>query len=136
MIARFIIEIMARPESIVQATLKKVVDSVKERYKVVRTHYSKTEKVKDSDLYSAFTEFDFEAKKFEDLFAAILDYGPTVVEIIEPKKIDVDRSELQSSVADLIAKIHFMSQTIQMLQLENMQLKNEAGAAKKVITKI
>jgi len=123
MITRFIIEVMGKPESIVEKTLKEVVKSVGERYKIVHTEYSDVEKVEKSTIFSAFVELEFEVKNFEELFLAVIDFGPTVVEVIEPSEVKVTNTELQAALSDLVSKLHLMSKAIQTLKVENFNLK-------------
>ena len=127
MIIRFIIEIMGKPPSIIEKTLRGVVDSFSNRYEVVSTDYSEAEEVKASSLFSAFVEIEFKVKDFEGLFSAVIDYGPTIIEVIEPSMINVSSTELQASLSDLVSKFHSMSKALQMLKLENLKLKKEAG---------
>lgn len=122
---------MGRPEAVVEQTLKKVVESVAERHKIIHTDYSAAEKIDKSDLFSAFVEFEFEVDDFEQLFSAVIDYGPACIEVIEPNEIKIKCSALQGALSDLVAKIHKMSQAIQILQVENMKLKKSDETTKK-----
>ncbi len=125
MIIRFTIEVMGKPEEIVDRTLKQVVSSFGERYKIVHEDYSKIKKVEGSALFSGFVEIEFEVENFEKLFAAVIDYGPVVVEVVEPPEIKVSDTELQSALSDLVAKFHQFSKAIQYLKVENMKLKEQ-----------
>jgi len=131
MITRFIIEVMGKPESIVEKTLKEVVKSVGGRYKIVHTEYSDVEKVEKSTLFSAFVELEFEVKNFEELFLAVIDFGPTVVEVIEPSEVKVTNTELQAALSDLVSKLHLMSKAIQTLKVENFNLKKGSDTTSK-----
>lgn len=125
MIARFIIEVIGRPEELVIKTLDEIIKSISERYRIENKEVSKPETIGQENLLSGFTELDIEFKNFEDLFLAIIDYGPTVVEIIEPKEIKIKSAELQSALAELVNKIHELSKTVQALKIENIKLKNK-----------
>jgi hypothetical protein len=131
MITRFIIEVLGRPEQVVIKTLEKVVETIKQRYEVLNKDYSKADKIKGSDILSAFVEVEFKVKNFEELFLAVLDFGPTVVEILEPSEINVKSSELQAALSDLVTKIHLMSKAIQSLNVNNLKLKKKLDATKK-----
>ncbi len=122
-VVRFIIEVMGRPKEVVQKTLEKVCSFIEERHKIVSKEISDVSIVENSNLLSAFLEVEFEVRNFEELFLAILDFGPTVVEIIEPSKIVIDAGELQAVISDLITKLHNMSNKIQTLHTENIKLK-------------
>lgn len=128
--ARFIIEVMGKPEKIVIETLKKTVSFLKERYKVISEDYSEPEKVEKTDLFSTFVELEFEAKNFEELFLAVIDFGPTVVEIIEPSEIKVTDTELQAALTELVRKVHQVSKGMRALKIENLKLKKKFNATK------
>lgn len=131
MMVRFIIEVLGKPAVIVEQTLKKVVESLGNRFKVLRADYSEPELFDESSILSAFVEVELKVKGFEELFSAVLDYGPTVVEILESSDLKVSSRELQASLSDMISKIHSMSKTMQALSLENMKLKNNSNVTKK-----
>ncbi len=131
MIIRFIIEIIARPKEMVDKTLREVVKVINSRYKVLNEDYSDIELVPNSSLFSGFVEVEFKVKSFEELFDAILDFGPTIVEIVEPSEIKISSAELQASLSDLLNKIHEMSKIINALKIENLRLKNDNTTTKK-----
>ncbi len=131
MIIRFIIEIIARPKEMVDKTLREVVKVINSRYKVVNEDYSDVELVPNSSLFSGFVEVEFKVKNFEELFDAMLDFGPTIVEVVEPNEIKISSAELQASLSDLLNKIHEMSKIINALKIENLKLKNNNTTTKK-----
>ncbi|MBD3312116.1 hypothetical protein GF352_01520 [archaeon] len=128
---RFIIEIMGKPGKLVTETLKKTVSFLKERYEVLSEDYSEPEMVDDADLFTAFVEIEFKVKGFEDLFLAIIDFGPTVVEIIEPSEVVVTDTELQAALTELVRKVHLLSKGLRVLKIENHKLKKQIDATKK-----
>jgi len=125
MIIRFTIEVMGKPPEMVDKTLRQVVKSFGERYKIVHEDYSEIKQIEKSSLFSGFVEIEFEVENFEKLFAAVIDYGPTIVEVVEPSEIKVRNIELQSALSDLVAKFHQFSKAIQYLKVENMKLKEK-----------
>jgi len=127
MMLRFIIEVMGRPEEVVKQTLKSVVDSLDKRHKVNNSEYSDVEKVEGADLLSGFVEVEFTVDNFEQAFLALLDYGPTVAEVIKPDKVNLNASELQNVFAEVITKLNTMSKTIQVLKVENFKLLERLG---------
>ncbi len=131
MIIRFIIEVMGKPSKIVDNTLKEIVKSFSSRHEVRNVDYADPKKVDNSDLFSAFVEFEFKIDNFEQLFLAVLDYGPTVVEVIEPYEITVKNAELQAALSELVSKFHMLSKAMQVLKLENIKLKKELNTTKK-----
>jgi len=123
-VTRFIIEVMGKPPQIVEQTLKEVSKTISKRFKIIHEEYSKAEPAEGSDLFSAFIEVEFKVKGFEELFLAVIDFGPTVVEVIEPGEIKVSNTELQSALSELVSKFHLLSKALQVLKLENIKLKN------------
>ena len=130
-ITRFIIEVMGKPPEMVKKTLEQVAKFIEERHDVIKKDISDVERVEKSEIYSGFLEIEFEVKSFEELFLAVVDFGPTVVEIIEPTKITVEASELQGALSDLIAKLHKMSKQMQLIHAENIKLKRMLSTSDK-----
>jgi len=124
-VARFMIELTGRPKEVVSQGLGKLSATFEERYKVRHKELSEPELIKGTTLYSAFIEIEFETKNFSEFFSAMLDFGPTVVEILSPKEINIKRDELQDVSTDLMNKIHELSKFIQDLSIENMTLKQQ-----------
>jgi len=127
MMLRFIIEVMGRPEEVVKQTLKGVVNSLNKRYKVNNSEISDIEKIEGADLLSGFVEVEFSVDNFEQGFLALLDYGPTVAEVIKPDKVNLNASELQNVFAEVITKLNTMSKAIQALKVENFKLLERIG---------
>lgn len=128
---RFIIEVMGKPGKLVTETLKKTVSFLKERYEVLSEDYSEPKMIDKGDLFTAFVEIEFKVESFEDLFLAIIDFGPTVVEIIEPSEVVVTDTELQAALTELVRKVHLLSKGIRALKIENIKLKKQIDATKK-----
>jgi hypothetical protein len=122
---RFIIEVMGKPKEIVEETLKKVAESIEDRYEVINKELSELKLLDGSDIFSAFVEIEFKTNSFEDFFLAVIDFGPTVVEILEPSEISIPNSELQAVISDLISKLNLMSKAIQALKINNLKQKNK-----------
>jgi hypothetical protein len=123
--ARLMIEVLGKPKEVLVKTLDKVVETINERYKVMHKEVMKPKKIKNTDMYSTILEIEVSFNKFEDLFSCVLDFGPTFVEILEPKEIVMRGIEVQNALSDLISKLHVMSKLIERLTIENMQLKNK-----------
>ncbi len=56
---------------------------------------------KQEDYYSVLFEVEFSAKNFEDVCYAVLNYGPSSVELIEPEEYTIDMTEAQGTLNDV-----------------------------------
>jgi len=85
-----VIELVGSPKEHVEEVMKKIVDKVKESYKLVD---SKTFDAKQMDkLWAIFSELTIKFDKIEDLFGFCFDYMPSSVEIINPNKFIVNNT--------------------------------------------
>ncbi len=123
---RIIFQVMGWPPEVLNQTLKKVVDQIRNSWKIISEDYSEPEKIKEAkNMYSSFVEFVAEAPDFAQLFSFVLNYAPSVIEVLEPREIVVSMDQLQDSLADLTAKLQDLDKRIKLLSAENVQLKSK-----------
>ncbi len=111
---RIFIELMGWPEEALNETLKKIVDTIKKKWTVYKEDYSEPEKVGEK-MFSSYVEFEAEFSDLKELFAVVLNYGPTVVEILEPTEVYISGSDLQDIMADTSSKVNALDRNVKIL---------------------
>jgi len=69
-------------------------------------------------MFTSHVEFEAEVPNFNDLMAFCLNFGPSVVEILEPSYIHLTAGEMQDMLSDLISKIQIMDKEIKVLSAQ------------------
>ncbi len=132
--ATLIIDALGFPENKVKDSLKNLVEKLKNYCKVEDEKYS--EVVKESDrVFSCFVEVKCSFDNFVKLIEAMINFGPRIVEIEEPKEIKLKVNEIEE-VANLFAsKMHEINETMLMLQTSIKVLMNKINNLKKNTTR-
>ena len=107
----------------IQASLSNVINKIKgdEEIKVLKTDVSETTKIKE--IWSTFTEFELEFKSIRALLDFSFDYTPSLIEIINPEKLELDSIEVTNFLNDLLARLHQYTMAVTSLNSENKILK-------------
>ncbi|MFQ5647990.1 MAG: hypothetical protein ACE5FW_02030 [Candidatus Aenigmatarchaeota archaeon] len=112
-----IIEVLATSEDAAKSALEKHVKQLGEEngvlvYKKDWGGFKKVDKpFKDIETaYSYFVELEMLTRNFERLVYLVMNYGPTSVEILEPKHIKLDMGEAQGILVSLADIIHKFAQ--------------------------
>lgn len=116
--ARMTVQIMGNHRQAIKDALKKTMSFVEERrgVKVLSEEHAEPEKMKELPLLSAFVEFEAEFNDYETFMGAIMDFGPTAVEVIKPEKMEVSIEEMQNTASDMVEKFKQANQRIQQLE--------------------
>ncbi len=124
---RIFIELMGWPKETLNDTLKKIVDTIKKKWTVYKEDYSEPEKMGEK-MFSSYVEFEAEFSDLKELFTVVLNYGPTVVEIIEPTEVYISGSDMQDIMADISSKINMLDRNIKIL---SARIKQTQGSIQK-----
>ncbi|MEK6835259.1 MAG: hypothetical protein AABX61_03290 [Nanoarchaeota archaeon] len=123
--ARVVIEIAGFPKEHIEQVMQKVVDKVKENFKVIKSEIFDTVELKDkmAGFWSVFTEIEL---KFDDINALTVfcfEYMPSSMEILEPEELKFGRMDFGGFINDLLARLHEYDMVVKNLQAENMVMK-------------
>ena len=118
-----VIELVGSPKEHVEEVMKKIVDKVKESYKLAD---SKTFDAKQMDkLWAIFSELTIKFDKIEDLFGFCFDYMPSSVEIINPNKFIVNNTDINTLLNDLVGRLHEYDMMMKNLKAVNSVMKKQ-----------
>ena len=122
--ARFILEAMGQPESLVKKTLEAMLDSIKKTQKVEDSFIEKP-KLSGEKFYTSFMEITISFKNVPQLFEFITLFTPTIVEILEPYKFEMNAGELENICNDVMGKIHALDKNYKSAMSVNKLLQNK-----------
>ncbi|MEK6903512.1 MAG: hypothetical protein AABW64_02600 [Nanoarchaeota archaeon] len=124
---KVIIEVLGGPEAHVQATIKKVVEKVKElkEMKVLKDQIFETTQVEKRNLWTTFCELEMQANHIQALMDFCFDFMPSSVEILEPQKFTFTAEPISNLLNDLIGRLHQYDMFLKNAHAENISLKKK-----------
>ena len=123
---RVIIEILGSPKEHVEETINRVVKKIEDEEREIRLINGKSyEATEVKGLWSTFAELELEFNKLYDLIGFSFDYMPSVIEILEPERIDINMGDVNELLNDLLAKLHNYDMVTKNLSAENIVLKRQ-----------
>lgn len=135
-IFRTVIEILGKPKEHVEKALKDYVKQIKEdeNFKVIKEDFAEIKKQEDQDLWAIFVELEIKTAKIDHIIDFCFEYMPSILEIVNPKKLTLEDSQISGFLNDLQAKLHQVDMVAKQVKLENDHLKtNMAGLLKNYI---
>lgn len=107
------IEAMAVTREVTESALKSHVKRLASEHNIdiVREEYQETIKVDNppagaKEAYSQVVELEFYIDSLRNLVNFVVIYGPSALEILEPKKLEVPASEAQDLLNSIAALLH------------------------------
>ena len=123
---RVIIEILGSPKKHVEETINKVVKKIETEETDIKLLNGKSyEATEVKGLWSTFAELELEFNKLYDLIGFSFDYMPSVIEILEPEKMNIEMGDVNELLNDLLAKLHNYDMVTKNLSAENILLKRQ-----------
>jgi len=132
-------ELMGWPPEALNKHLEQIVEHLKKLWKVTKEEYAKPEKIqkeeapqetgndskqenpKKNEMFSSHVEIEAEISNLPDLFMVVLNFGPSVIEIIEPEEVFLTANEIQDIMADVSAKVNAMDMDVKILAAQLKQ---------------
>ncbi len=127
--ARFMMEAMGAPKELVVKTLKAMLDAIKQKFKVEDSVIGKPEKSGEK-FHTSFIEVTIDFDNIQFLFEFITYYTPTIVEILEPYKLELSAGELENICNDVMSKIHELDKRLKSTVSVNKILSRRMGNTK------
>ena len=126
---RAVIEVLGKPQEHVDQSLQDYIQHLKEskQYKVVRTELAPSRQQEGLELWAAFAEVEVQATKLEDLTAFCFEYMPSLIEILEPKDLHFNYSQLSEFLNDLQIRLHEIDMIAKQVKTENDALRKNLG---------
>jgi len=112
--AIMIVEIAGRPAEYVKESLEKHV-GVLGKNKDIKVHSTSISEPKEievegvpkgSEMFTCFSEVDFEVESFSRLSEIVFDFMPSSIEVIEPSKLVLDTNEASNLLNNIAGRMH------------------------------
>ena len=129
---RCTIELLAKPQEAATQALKKIVENLEENGKkleVSMVEYAEPQKV-EQDFFSAYATFNVKAE-INEIFGFILDYAPSVIEVINTSETKESSTDLQGILNDMSGRLNEMDKNIKIFSAQNIILSKENEELKK-----
>ena len=133
---RCTIELLAKPKETAIEALKKIVENIEENGKKLEVNevtYGDPTPV-EQDFFSAFVTFRLKAE-INEIFGFIIDYAPSVIEVLNTGDTKVTSADLQSVLNDVSGRLNEMDKSIKIFSAQNIILSKENEELKKKIEK-
>ncbi|MBT4936253.1 hypothetical protein HOL21_01275 [Candidatus Woesearchaeota archaeon] len=127
---RTVIEILGKPQEHVEKSIKEYVKKLKDddKYEVLEEEFADIKKQEDQDLWATFAELEVKTSSLQDLSAFCFEYMPSLMEIIEPKKMNLTDSNVSEFLSDLQSKLHQIDMVAKHVKMENDMLKKSINS--------
>lgn len=120
---RAIIEILGKPKSHVEETIRKFVEKIKDDHEFIVLKESFAEPQQHESLWSTFTELEVVSKDITKLIGFCFEYMPASVEIIKPENFSMENHVVTGFLNDLQGRLHNVDMIVKRLRGENDVLK-------------
>ena len=134
--AIMIIEIAGRPPEHVKESLEEYVKMI-DKVKDVELHSIKiSEPVEvggNKEIFTCFSEVDFEVGNFSRLSEIMFDFMPSSVEILEPSKVSLDSSDATSLLNNISGRLHRYDDVAKIAQAKIHELSSQLKLSQKIM---
>jgi len=120
-----IIEIAGRPPEHIKEALKTHILQFKEYKEVtlMSESFSDPKKIDGShDMYTCFSEVEFEVESFSRLMDIVFDFMPASIEILNPSQLEINVSDATSFLNTLAGRLHKYDELTGIAQIQAKQL--------------
>jgi len=109
---RAVIEVQAIEENLLKKQLKEIIKAIREEkeFNIYDIEEAKIEK--HEEAYSSYLQVELSVKDLNSLLRLMFLYGPSSVEVLRPKKLEVELSELQDALITISDIVHSYSDYI------------------------
>ncbi|MBS3134548.1 hypothetical protein J4214_04935 [Candidatus Woesearchaeota archaeon] len=120
---RAVIEIAGFPKEHIEATMKKLMENIKENFNLDK--YDIFEANQIDKVWSTFSEVEIYFDGVDKVIGFCIDYLPSSVEILEPKNVNIENFKFADVINDLIGKLHQYETVIRSLRASNIRMKKK-----------
>lgn len=126
---------MGRPGPHIQDKLKEHIgklDSIKGT-KIIKKMFSDLKDIKDQNMFSCFSEVEFECDSFKTLAEITIGFMPASIEVVDPSQVKINCKESTEVLSALVDRLHQYDNVAKQAQGRIYQLQREMTAATKML---
>ncbi|HLC88853.1 MAG TPA: hypothetical protein VJG49_02340 [Candidatus Nanoarchaeia archaeon] len=134
---RAVIEILGRPKEHVEKTIQDYLEQLKrdKNYQIISEEVAEAKKQEKEEMWVIFAELEVRTDKVDNIIGFCFEYMPSMVELIEPSKLELKDTTISNFLNDLQARLHHVGIVAKQLKSENDFLKkNLAVLVKNYLT--
>ncbi len=122
-----IIEIAGFPKEHIEETMVKVVDKLKDEFKVNRQEIYEAVALKDKmeGFWSTFCDIELSFNNVENLVVFCFEYMPSSIEILSPEELKFNNNEIGNILNNLLARLHHYDMLVKNLTASNQLMKKK-----------
>jgi len=121
--ANFMIEGISSDREVLKQRMKVMEEKIRLKIRPLKIEMAKP--VENEKMWSMFIEFNAQFRDLHSLVDAIINYGPSSVELLKPEKAELDQYHLQSLISDITSAVHYYASVILNATLLLQKSRNE-----------
>ena len=127
---RAIIEVLGKPKEHVESSLRGYIKKMREddKYEILKEQIAPVKKRDEEELWAVFAELEIAATKIENITLFCFEYMPALIEVVEPKKINLTDGQLTMFLNDIQVKLHHVDMVAKQVKMELDLTKRSMGA--------
>ncbi|MBS3059988.1 MAG: hypothetical protein J4432_00575 [DPANN group archaeon] len=86
------------------------------------TMFEKSEMLKTDVGYNQHIDIEFYVPEFQDAVKMVMNYGPTIVEVLEPRETEITAETMERALQELTASVHYYSEWIAKYEMAVQEL--------------
>lgn len=124
--AMMIIEALSMGKEALEKQLGLLEEKLKrEKIKIIKMKTAEAQQ--QGENYTSYIELECYTTDFSDLMTIIINYGPSSVELLEPKEVKLNLTQAQNTLNEVISAVHYYVALI--LSLKQLQMKSQQKKA-------
>jgi len=134
---RAVIEVLGKPKEHIEKALAGYIQQLKESkdFQLLSEELAEAKKREEGEMWAAFAELELKTDKLQNLTSFCFDFMPSMIEIIEPREIRLQDTDLNELMNDLQGKLHQVDMVAKSVKMENdIYKRNLAHILKNYIT--
>ncbi len=137
--AIMIVEIMGRPPEHLKKSLEEHIaklDPIK-GIKIIKKEFSEPKEIKEGEeekeLFTCFSEVEFECESLEQLVNIMFDFMPASIEVVEPSNVTLASDEATSFMNNLTGRLHRYDDIVKIVKNKEIQMQQELNLAQQLL---
>ncbi len=109
---RAVIEMQAIDESLLEQHLSQIEEMLKNEKDYTIYAMKRAEIQKSGEYYSSFIDLNFSARDFKAMVRFVFFYGPSVIEVLKPNRVEFGAEDLQNALVQMSVLVQAYSEEI------------------------
>ncbi len=127
---RALIEVIGRPKAHIEEALQGHLEKLKsdKKFVIMTQDIAEGKKQEEGEMWATFAELEIKTEELKEISRFCFEFMPSMIEIIEPAKLQVTDVDLSTFVSDLQTRLHSADMIAKQLKIENEHLRRNTAA--------